>query len=248
LLYIFVSVGIAEKDSEKKLMPSMFKGIVFRKERVFMQKFFFTLFMSLIFTVFVSNQVASATSLSVVLDTPAGYFSEPEKVYETVQKSLDKIFKGAPFEVKSVSECDAYVQIYREENGLAGASDTEDGGKFNRDLTFKKADLAKMCDYFQDKNLVYIRVSTTDPRHTGGIFTSGVKINVILDFRIWDNEKKDFVYIKRATTKGGSDTVNLGGIFGRGSGSTENAVEEGLKKGLKEIEKDKAKIVASIAS
>lgn len=213
-----------------------------------MQKFFFTLFMTLVFTIFAGNQASAAASLSVVLDTPAGYFSEPEKVYETVQKSLDKIFKGAPFEVKSVSECDAYVQIYREENGLAGASDTEDGGKFNRDLTFKKADLAKMCDYFQDKNLVYIRVSTTDPRHTGGVFTSGVKINVILDFRIWDNEKKDFVYMKRANTKGGSDTVNLGGIFGRGSGSTENAVEEGLKKSLKEIEKDKAKIVASIAS
>lgn len=240
-------MGIAERIVRKKLMPQTLKEIVSRKECVCMQKFFSTLFMTLIFTIFVSSQAAAA-SLSVVLDTPAGYFSEPEKVYDTVQKSLDKIFKGAPFEVKSVSECDAYVQIYREENGLAGASDHASGGDFNRDLTFKKADLAKMCDYFQDPKLVYIRVSTTDPRHTGGVFTSGVKINVILDFRIWDNEKNDFVYMKRATTKGGSDTVNLGGIFGRGSGSTENAVEEGLKKSLKEIEKDKAKIIASIAS
>lgn len=206
------------------------------------------MFKTLIFTICVNTQVSAASSLSVVLDTPAGAFSEPEKVYETVQKSLDKIFKGAPFEVKSVGECDTYVQIYREENGLAGAYDEAAGGDFNRDLTFKKADLAKMCDYFQDPNLVYIRVSTTRPRHTGGVFTSGVKINVILDFRIWDNAKNDFVYIKRATTTGGSDTVNIGGIFGGGSGSAENAIEEGLKKSLKEIEKDKAKIIASIAS
>lgn len=195
--------------------------------------------------VFAANSSASATSVSVVLDTPEGQFAEPEKVYTNVQTSLDKIFSGSLFEIKSVSECDAYVQIYREENGRAGISETNYDYDSNRDLMFKKADIQSMCNHFGDDYLVYIRVATTNPRKTGGVFTSGRKVNVITDFRIWSRVKNDFVYMARKTTVGKSDTVNIS-IFGRGSGSTENAVEQGLQKGLEEVEKDKAKILAAM--
>ena len=184
--------------------------------------------------------------VGVILDTPAGNFAEPEKVYTTTQASLDVIFKNATqFDVMPVSECDAYVQLYREENGLAATYDDTNYATASRDLTFKKEDVAKMCNHFDSNYLVYIRVSTTNPRSTGGVFTSGQKVNVITDFRIWSREKNDFVYVARKTTTGSSNTVNIS-IFGRGSGSAENAVEDGLKKGLEEVEKDKAKILAAM--
>ena len=89
--------------------------------------------------VFAAHSQASATAVSVVLDTPAGNFSEPEKVYETTQASLDVIFQNNPnFEVMDVSECDAYVQIFREESGLAATTDDTYVSDASRDLTFKK--------------------------------------------------------------------------------------------------------------
>ena len=191
-------------------------------------------------------QAMGDIKVGVVLDTPAGNFAEPEKVYTTAQASLDVIFKNATqFDIMAVSECDAYVQIYREENGLAATYDDTNLSTAQRDLTFKKEDLAKMCDHFGSDYLVYIRVSTTNPRRTDGVFTSGRKVNVITDFRIWSRAKNDFAYVSRKTTVGGSETVNIS-IFGRGSGSTENAVGDGLKKGMKEVEKDKSKILAAM--
>jgi hypothetical protein len=209
-----------------------------------LKKIFSTLCLA-VMVLFVSNTQANAASVSVVLDTPAGWFSEPETVYKTVQESLDKIFKGSTVEVKSVSECDAWVQIYREENNLAGSYDNSYGSDAARDLTFKKEDLQKMATHFGDDHLVYVRVMTTNARHTSGVFESGQKINVVLDFRIWSSAKNDFSYMKRATTTGKSSTVNIS-VFGAGSGSSEHAVEKGLKKGLQEIEKDRAKILASM--
>ncbi len=198
--------------------------------------------------VFAAHSQASATAVSVVLDTPAGNFSEPEKVYETTQASLDVIFQNNPnFEVMDVSECDAYVQIFREESGLAATTDDTYVSDASRDLTFKKEQVAQMCSHFNTDYLVYIRVSTTNPRSTGGVFTSGQKVNVITDFRIWSRAKNDFVYLKRATTTGSSNTVNVS-IFGRGSGSAEHAVEKGLKKCMQQIEKDKNKILAAMSA
>ena len=186
--------------------------------------------------------------VGVILDTPAGNFAEPEKVYNTTQASLDAIFKNdTQFEVMPVSECDAYVQIYREENGLAATYDDTNYSTAQRDLTFKKEDVAKMCNHFESNYLIYIRVSTTDPRSTGGVFTSGQKVNVITDFRIWSRAKNDFIYLKRATTTGSSNTVNIS-VFGRGSGSAEHAVEKGLKKCMQEIEKDASKIKAAMTT
>ncbi len=209
-----------------------------------LKKVFSTLCMA-VMILFAANSQANANEVSVVLDTPAGWFSEPETVYKTVQESLDKIFKGSSFNVKSVSECDAYVQIYREENNLAGSYDNSYGSDAARDLTFKKEDIARMCNHFGDDNLVYIRVMTTGARSTSGVFTSGQKINVVLDFRIWSRAKGDFSYMARKTTTGKSNTVNIT-AFGSGSGSAEHAVEKGLKKGLQEVEKDRSKILAAM--
>lgn len=202
----------------------------------------------IIFTATPQAQAMGDIKVGVILDTPAGNFSEPEKVYTTTQATLDLIFKNdTQFDVMGVSECDSYVQIYREEIGLAATYDDTNYSTAQRDLTFKKEDIAKMCDHFDTNYVVYIRVSTTHPRSTGGVFTSGQKVNVVTDFRIWSRAKNDFVYVRRATTTGSSNTVNIS-IFGRGSGSAEHAVEKGLKKGLKEIEKDAAKIREAMVS
>ncbi len=191
---------------------------------------------------FAANSQAHATSVSVVLDTPSGYFAEPEKVYQTVQTSLDTIFGNSPeFEVRSVSECDAYVQIYREELNRTDNWDSSYGGDNQRDLSLKKEDVAKIADHFGDDYLIYVRVSSTAPRYTGGMFSSGQKVNVTLDFRIWSREKRDLVYTKRAITTGKSNT-----IYFAGGGSTEHAIEKGLKKGLQDIEKEASKIKAAM--
>lgn len=200
----------------------------------------------IIFAVTPQAQAMGDIKVGVILDTPAGNFAEPEKVYTTTQATLDTIFKNATqFDIMDVSECDSYVQIYREENGLAATYDDTNFSTAQRDLTFKKDDLSKMAKHLESDYLVYIRVSTTTPRSTGGVFTSGQKVNVVTDFRIWSVAKNDFVYLKRATTTGSSSTVNIS-VFGGGSGSAEHAVEKGLKKGLAEIEKDASKIRATM--
>ena len=194
--------------------------------------------------VFAAHSQASATSVSVVLDTPSGMFSEPEKVYQTVQTSLDNIFgQYSEFEVRSVSECDAYVQIYREELDRTDEWDSAYGGDIQRDMSFKKADVEKIADHFGDDYLIYVRVSTTAPRYSVGMFSSGQKVNVTLDFRIWSREKRDLVYTKRAITTGKSNTIYIGGL-----GSTEHAVEKGLKKGFEDIEKEANKIRAAMSA
>ena len=79
------------------------------------------------------------------------------------------------------------------------------------------------------------------PRFSGGFMSASQKVNVTLDFRIWSDKKADFVYTKRAMTTGTSTTVYVGGM-----GSSSHAIEKGLKKGLKEIEKDSVKIKTSM--
>ena len=67
--------------------------------------------------------------------------------------------------------------------------------------------------------------------------TGGQKVNVVLDFRIWSKKKDDYVYLKRYTTTGSSNTFYVGGF-----GSSGKAVDDGLKKSLKQVEKDGSKI------
>lgn len=84
--------------------------------------------------------------------------------------------------------------------------------------------------------MIYIRVSSTAPEISTGFFSASQKVNVTMDFRIWSDSAKDFSYMKR-TTSTGSSTAIYAGI-----GSATKALEDGLKKGLTEIEKDKVKI------
>ncbi len=207
-----------------------------------LKKIFSALCMAAVILFAASTQSYAATTVSIVLDTPAGMFSEPEKVYSTVQTSLNNIFgNSSEFEVRSVSECDAYVQIYREELDRTSDWDSSYGGDSQRDLSLKKADVEKIADHFGDDYLIYIRVSSTVPRYTGGMFSGGQKVNITLDFRVWSTEKRDLVYTKRSITTGKSNTFYFAGL-----GSTEHAVEKGLKKGFEDIEKEANKIKAAM--
>ena len=172
--------------------------------------------------------------VAVILDAPVGMFSKPEKVYSTVKKTLDNIFKGSSFyEIIPIEETDPYVQIYREENDLVGAV-TPQGVAVEAFL--KKEDLDKICTHFESRYLIYIRVSSTAPEISTGFFSASQKVNVTMDFRVWADADKDFSYVKRTTATGTSTAIYAG------IGSASKALEDGLKKGLVEVEKDKIKI------
>lgn len=95
----------------------------------------------------------------------------------------------------------------------------------------------EICKHFGADYVIYMRMTNSMPRYYGGFWTAGQKVNVVLDFRIWSDKKEDYVYAKRTTTTGSSNTFYVGGM-----GSSSHAVEKGLKKGLQEIEKDASKI------
>ena len=182
------------------------------------------------------------SKVAVVLDTPGGMFSEPEKVYTTLQESLDNIFQGSSqYNILPIGETDSYVQIYREENDLTSIVETPMGGNFTQNVMLKKEDIDSICKHFEADYMIYVKVSSSTPRFSGGFMSASQKVNVTLDFRVWSNKKSDFIYTKRAMTTGTSTTVYAGGF-----GSAGHAVEKGLKKGLKEIEKDSTKIKTSM--
>ena len=87
-------------------------------------------------------------TVAVILDTPDGMFSEPEKVYESIQQSLDKIFAGTSrYEFMSINDTSSYIQLYREENDLIV---NVDNGVSNSDSVkpLKKDDYDKICKHF----------------------------------------------------------------------------------------------------
>ena len=173
-----------------------------------------------------NGQAFAEKKIAILLDTPTGMFSEPEKVYATIQESLDKIFQGSPqYNILPIGETDSYVQIYREENDLTVNVDTGYTGVAQRDLSLKKEDVNKICKHFGADYVIYTRVTTTAPRMSMGFMSMGQK------------DKSDFTYTKRTMTTGSSKTIYAGGM-----GSSSHAVEKGLKKGLQEIEKDSLKI------
>ncbi|MBR0260209.1 MAG: hypothetical protein IJQ85_00225 [Selenomonadaceae bacterium] len=190
--------------------------------------------------VFAAHSQAFAAKVAIVLDAPTGTFTEPEKVYSMVETSLGKILQNSSdYEIISPADTENYVQIYREEHDMIMSTGADEGQ--HEEKWLKKEDINNICNYFGGNYVIYIRVTSTAPKHSMGVFTSGQKMNVVTDFRVWSNAKKDFSYMKRATTQGSSQTVNVS-IFGRGSGSSSHALEKGLNKGLQEIEKDSAKI------
>lgn len=177
-------------------------------------------------------------TVAVILDTPDGMFSEPEKVYATFQQSLDKIFANTSrYEFMSMDDTSSYVQMYREENDLVSNVETASGDVVVREQPLKKEDYGKICNHFNADYMIYARVTSSVPRVSGGFFSASQNVNVTMDFRIWEGAKNDFVYTKRTSTTGKSTTIYAGGF-----GSSTHAVEKGLKKGLQELEKDAAKI------
>ena len=181
-------------------------------------------------------------NVAFILDTPSGKFSEPEKVYNSFQSSMDKIFKGdMRFNVIPFNDTEPYVQIYREENDLTFSVDDDYTQVSTRDVSLKKKDIDTICKYFKTDYVIYVRVTSTAPRFYDGAFSVSKRINITLDFRIWSDKKADFVYAKRAVKTGSSTAVYLG------SGSAARAVDKGVKKCLKDIEKDANIIKATMS-
>lgn len=194
-----------------------------------LKKIFSVLCMAVVI-MFAANSQASAAKVAVVLDAPTGTFTEPEKVYNMVETSLGKILKNSSeYEILPAMDTENYVQIYREENDMIMSTGADEGA--HEEKWLKKEDINKICKHFGGDYIVYVRVTSSEPKRTSGVFTSGQKMNVVTDFRVWSNSKQDFSYMKRATTQGSSQTVNIS-IFGRGDGSSTHALEKALSKGL----------------
>lgn len=187
------------------------------------------------------NGFAHAATVAIALDTPAGMFSEPEKVNESLQATLDKIFAGnSNLTFLPIEDATGYLRIYREEHDLI--EETYSDSDFVRMKTLKKEDYYNVCKYFNADYLIYVNVTNSIPKSSGGLLTSGQSVNVTTDFRVWSNAKNDFAFMKRLSAKGSSNTIYAGG-----SGSSSRAVEKGLKKCLSLIEKEGAKINAAIS-
>ena len=186
-----------------------------------------------------NNFVSAEKNIAVILDAPTGMFSEPDKVYAAVQTSLSNILgSSSDYNVLPIDETASYLQIYREESGLTDTVTTEG---IAVESFLKKNDVDKICQHFGSDYVIYTRVASTAPTVSAGLFSASQKVNVIMDFRVWSNEKKDFTYLKRTTTKGTSTAIYAG------IGSASRAVEKGLKKGLEEVEKDKVKILMALS-
>ena len=187
-----------------------------------------------------AHSQAYAAKIVVVLDAPTGTFTEPEKVYSLVETSLGKILQNnSEYEIIPPSDTENYVQIYREEHDMIMSTGADEGSHDEKWL--KKEDINNICNHFGGNYMVYVRVTSTAPKHSIGLFSQSAKTNVVTDFRVWSNSKKDFSYMKRATTQGSSTAIYMG------TGSSMRALEKALNKGLQEIEKDAAKIREAVA-
>lgn len=187
---------------------------------------------------FVANSQAYASKVVIILDAPTGTFSEPEKVYSLFDTTLNNILGNMECEMVPLEETENYLQIYREENNLIASNGAEEGDETT--FYLKKDDINKICQHFGGDYLIYTRVTSTAPKVSVGFFSASQKTNVVLDFRVWSNNKKDFSYMKRTTATGSSTAIYAG------VGSSSRALEKGLKKNLQEIEKDKNKIREAI--
>lgn len=202
---------------------------------------------------------AEASQINTIVDTGSGMFAEPEKVYGQIDDTLKSWFFPSEKEMKKmtfsqkhilktgeqivlvpISESDGIVQIYREEKGAAVSSDEKVTGTNARNITITKEDLAKLSKELGSDYIMYFRVTNTIPTVSVGFMSAGQKTNVTTDFRVWDAKKENYVFVKRYVTTGSSSSFYLG------AGSASNAVEDGLEKALKQIDKDKDKIIAVV--
>lgn len=199
---------------------------------------------------------AEAAQINTIVDTGSGMFAEPEKIYNEIDETLKSWFLPSEKEMKEmtfsqrmalkkgeqhvlvpISESDAIVQIYREEKGAAVSTDQMVTGMQARDITITKEDLANLSAELGSDYIMYFRVTNTVPTVSVGFMSAGQKTNVTTDFRVWDAKQQKYVFVKRYVTTGSSSS------FYAGVGSASNAVKDGLEKALKQINKDKAKII-----
>lgn len=199
---------------------------------------------------------AEAAQINTIVDTGSGMFAEPEKIYNEIDETLKSWFLPSEKEMKKmtfsqrmalkngeqhvlvpISESDAIVQIYREEKGAAVSTDQMVTGMQARDITITKEDLANLSAELGSDYIMYFRVTNTVPTVSVGFMSAGQKTNVTTDFRVWDAKQQKYVFVKRYVTTGSSSS------FYAGVGSASNAVKDGLEKALKQIDKDKAKII-----
>lgn len=203
-----------------------------------LKKIFSAIFLTVMILFAANNPVSAEKNVAIILDAPTGMFSDPDKVYDAVQTSLTNILGSTGYNILPIDETASYLQIYREENNLTDAVTTEGVAV---ESFLKKNDIDKLCQHFGSDYVIYTRVSSTAPTFSAGLFSASQKVNVIMDFRVWSNAKKDFSYMKRTTTKGTSTAIYAG------IGSSSRALDKGLKKGLEEIEKDKVKIITAMS-
>ena len=208
------------------------------------QKFFSMFFVLIAGIMFIGNshtEAAGDTKVAVILETPDGMFSEPEVVYKTLNESLDKMFKGySQFDIIPVEETNAYVQVYLEESELSTTQFVNGVAVTSGEPALKKANLSELDKHFEADYLLYVRVYSGAAKMSVGLMSASQKVNVTTDFRVWSAEKADYVYMKRFQATGKSTAVYAG------LGSSERAVEKGLKKGLSQVEADAAKIRAAM--
>ena len=203
-----------------------------------LKNFFKIIFMAFMILVAVQGQSFAQKKVAILLDAPTGMFSEPEKVYDAIEETLNKILNNsAEYEIVPFEEISNYLQMYREENALVGAV-TNEGVAVETFL--KKDDVSEICKHFDSDYLIYTRILSTFPKISVTLFSASQKVNVIMDFRVWSELKQDFSYTKRTTTKGSSTAVYAG------IGSASRAVAKGLRRGLKEVEKDASKVRAAM--
>ena len=174
---------------------------------------------------------APETTVAVILELPHAVLSEPQIVHKNLDETLNKIFGDySRFKIIPVEETSLYFQLYLEENDLLNSFDSY----------LKKENLSELDQYFESDYLIYVRVSNGISKFSAGLFSASQKVNVTTDFRVWSEEKSDYVYLKRFQETGKSTSVYVG------IGSAEHAIEKGLKKALKQIEKDAVKIRAAM--
>lgn len=203
-----------------------------------LKKIFSSLCLAVMVLVFVNGQAFAQKKVAILLDAPTGMFSEPEKVYAAVEKTVNNILKNSSeYEILPIDDTASYLQIYREENDLLTTVTTEGVAV---EAFLKKDDIEKICKHFDSDYVIYTRVSSTTPKVAVGLFSTSQKVNVIMDFRVWSESKQDFSYTKRTTTTGSSTAIYAG------VGSSSRVLDKGLKKGLQEVEKDADKVRAAM--
>ena len=186
------------------------------------------------------QQSTNYSRVAVIIDTPGGTTYEPDAVYNSTKKLMKNVLESQPgLQMLPIENVDAYVQIYREENNLDEPN--ADGVRAFVKPALKRTNLNELGDFLKAKYIFYIRITSSTPQNSNGIFIAGKRANASTDFRIWSQDKKNFVYAKRYMATAASNTYFA--FFG---GSSYNAVNKGVKKAFSKIEADLPQLQASI--